>query len=145
MAESAVEERLRDARVARLATRDAEGRPHAVPVCFVYDGRTLYTPVDRKPKRAGTEKLVRVRNIEAHAEVALLVDHYEEDWTMLWYILVRGVAALLREGAEHAEALRLLRSKYPQYASSQLLPADATVIRITPDKIVSWDLMREAE
>jgi PPOX class probable F420-dependent enzyme len=131
-------DRLRNARVARLATSDAAGRPHVIPVCFVYDGRVFYTAVDRKPKRAGVQTLARVRNIEVNPEVALLVDEYHEDWSALWYILVRGRAALLRGGKEQTEALRQLRDKYAQYASSQLLPADAPVIRIQPDKIVSW-------
>ena len=138
MPENAIADRLRHARVARLATCDPEARPHAVPVCFAYDGQTFYTPVDRKPKRAGVEKLARVRNIERNPEVALLVDEYQEDWGRLWYILVRGRAGILYTGPEHARALEHLRHKYAQYASIQLLPADAPVIRITPDKIISW-------
>jgi PPOX class probable F420-dependent enzyme len=138
MTESAVDAKLRSARVARLATRDAEGRPHVVPVCFAYDGHVFYTPVDRKPKRIPGEKLARVRNIEANADVALLLDQYDEDWEKLWYILVRGRAVVIAAGEEHTEALRQLRQKYAQYASAQLLPADAPVIRITPVKIIPW-------
>ena len=138
MAESAVEARLRMARVARLATRDAEGWPHVVPVCFVYHREVLYTALDQKPKRSPVEKLARVRNIETNPEVALLLDEYHEDWEKLWYIIVRGRASILRDGAEQKEVVVQLRNKYAQYASSQLLPAEAPVIRIVPVKIISW-------
>ena len=138
MAESSVDAKLRIARVARLATRNAEGWPHVVPVCFVYDGEAIYTAVDRKPKQVAIEKLARVRNIETNPEVALLVDQYDEDWDKLWYILVRGRGSILRNGAERVQALRQLRNKYAQYASADLLPAEAAVIRIVPVKIISW-------
>jgi len=115
-----------------------QGQPHVVPVCFVYDGRSFYSPVDRKPKRAPIEKLARIRNIRANPGVALLVDQYDEDWDQLWYILVRGQGELLASGEEQREALELLRKKYPQYASRQLLPEDAPVIRVHPIEIISW-------
>jgi PPOX class probable F420-dependent enzyme len=108
-----------------------------VPVCYVYDGRAFYTPLDRKPKKGGGE-LARVRNIRANPEVALLVDHYAEDWAGLWYILVRGRGEILSSGEERKSAAELLRKKYPQYASRDLLPEDAAVIRITPEKVISW-------
>jgi PPOX class probable F420-dependent enzyme len=138
MAQSAVEARLRMARVARLATCDAEGRPHVIPVCFVYHRELLYTALDRKPKRFALEKLTRVRNIETNPEVALLLDEYDEDWQKLWYVLVRGRASILRDGAEQQEVVVQLRNKYPQYASLRLLPAGAPVIRVVPVKISSW-------
>ena len=136
MSDSAIQARLHGARVARLATVDAAGRPHLVPVCFAYDGQTFYSAVDGKPKHGGP--LARVRNIEANPEIALLVDEYSEDWDRLWYIMIRGRAAILREGEEHAKALGLLRQKYAQYLSAQLLPPDAVVIGIRPDKIIPW-------
>src|SRR5438067_898697 len=89
---SATRKRLQQARVARLATVDADGRPHMVPVCFLYDTGFFYTAIDKKPKRVALEKLARVRNILARRKVALLVDEYQEDWTKLWFILVRGTA-----------------------------------------------------
>ncbi len=137
MDDHALQAKLQQARVARLATADAAGRPHLVPVCFVYDGRLFYTPLDRKPKRTPPERLARVRNILANPHVALLIDEYGEDWEGLWYILVRGTAALVEPGPEHAQALRLLKEKYPPYAAG-LLPEDAALIRITPTKIVPW-------
>jgi PPOX class probable F420-dependent enzyme len=138
MTESAVDLKLRSARIARLATRDAEGRPHVVPVCYAYEGRAFYTPVDRKPKRTPPEKLARIRNIRAYPDVALLMDQYDEDWEKLWYILVRGHGEILPAGEEHREALQQLRKKYAQYLSLELLPMDAPVIRISPTEIISW-------
>ncbi len=123
--------------MARLATVDAAGRPHLIPVCFVYDGRFFYTPLDLKPKRVPPERLARVRNIRANPNVALLVDGYHDDWERLWYVLVRGKAALVERGPEHPKALGLLKKKYPQYAAG-LLPESAALIRITPAKIVCW-------
>ena len=138
MNENVVQARLKEARVARLATQDAEGRPHVVPICYAYDGQSFYTPLDLKPKRLPVESLARVRHIRANPHVALLVDEYDEDWGKLWYILVRGKAEILLEGAERTEALALLREKYPQYASGELLPEDAPVIRISPVRIIPW-------
>jgi PPOX class probable F420-dependent enzyme len=126
-------------RVARLATVDARLRPHIVPVCFAYDGKVFYTAIDQKPKRVTPGRLTRLRNILAVPRVALLIDQYEEDWTQLWYILIRGKAKLLpmRRHKERARALRKLRAKYRQY-SGRMLPDDAPIIRITPDRTTVW-------
>jgi PPOX class probable F420-dependent enzyme len=130
---------LKEARVARLATLDAKNRPHIVPVCFAYDGKLFYTAIDQKPKRVTPERLARLRNIQAVPRVALLIDEYGEDWTQLWYILIRGTAKLLPNSAhkEHARAIRKLRAKYPQYAQG-MLTDDAPIIRITPQRTTSW-------
>ena len=135
----AVHKMLKEARVARLATLDAKSRPHVVPVCFAYDGRLIYTAIDQKPKRVTQERLARLRNIRAVPRVALLIDEYDEDWTQLWYVLIRGRAKLIPESAkkEHAWALRKLRAKYPQYTRG-MLADDAPVIRITPERTTSW-------
>lgn len=130
---------IKHARVARLASLDSRGRPHIVPVCFAYDGRALYSAVDRKPKRVSPERLVRLQNIRAVSQVALLIDEYDDDWTQLWYILIRGKAKLIPNSAhqERARALRQLRAKYPQYARG-MLADDAPIIRITPERTTSW-------
>jgi PPOX class probable F420-dependent enzyme len=135
----AVQVKLEEARVARLATLDAERGPHIVPVCFVFDGEVFYTAVDRKPKRVVPDRLARLRNIRAAPKVALLIDKYDEDWTRLWYILVRGRAKLILKSAhgERAKAIRQLRAKYPQYAAG-MLADNAPIIRITPERIISW-------
>ena len=136
---SAIRKRLKQARVARLATVDPNGRPHMVPVCFLYDGSFFYTAIDKKPKRVAPEKLARVRNILASRKVALLVDEYQEDWTKLWFILVRGTAKLIPKAAarERTRVIRALKRKYPQYAAG-MLPDDAPIIRITADHIATW-------
>jgi len=135
----AIQKMLKKARVARLATLDDKNRPHVVPICFAYDGKLFYTALDRKPKRVAPERLARLRNIRAVPRVALLIDEYDEDWTQLWYILIRGKAKLIpkSEHKEQAGAIRKLRAKYPQYARG-MLADDAPIIRITPERATSW-------
>jgi PPOX class probable F420-dependent enzyme len=136
---AAVRRKLRQARVARFATLDAQGRPHIVPICFAYVGSVLYTAIDKKPKRVSPERLVRVRNLSAEPHVALLLDEYEEDWGQLWYVLLRGRAKLLPRSAhkERVSALRNLRAKYPQYARG-MLTDDAPIVRISLKRATSW-------
>ena len=118
---------------------DARSRPHVVPVCFAYDGKLFYTAVDQKPKRVPRERLARLQNIRAVPRVALLVDEYDEDWTQLWFILVRGTAKLIPDSAhqERAWAIGKLKAKYPQYTRG-MLADDAPIIRITPERTTSW-------
>ena len=124
------------ARVAHLATADASGAPHLVPVCFAYDGDHFYSVLDRKPKRTSLTSLKRVRNLVSNPVVALVVDHYEEEWSRLWYVLVTGSAYLITEGDEHRRAIGLLREKYAQYSHMDI--DRSPVIKITPAKITSW-------
>jgi PPOX class probable F420-dependent enzyme len=99
-----------DARVARLATIRPDGSPRVVPICFALDGDTLYTAVDEKPKR--TRRLARLADIERDPRVDVLIDHYEDDWSQLWWVRLRGHARVV----EHDErALELLCAKYAQY------------------------------
>jgi PPOX class probable F420-dependent enzyme len=135
----AIQAKLKEARVARLATLNTTCGPHIVPVCFVYDGSVFYTAIDRKPKRVAPGRLARLRNIRAAPQVALLIDEYDEDWAQLWYILVRGKAKLLPQSAqqERAGAIRKLRAKYPQYAGG-MLAHDAPIIRVTPERTTAW-------
>src|SRR5712692_5411948 len=124
-------------RVARLATADAGGHPHLVPVCYAFDGTRFYIPLDEKPKRVAVSKLRRVRNIEARPEVALVIDQYDDDWSRLGYVLVQGRAELLApEDATHAHSLELLRERYSQYRTMAL--EKYPVILITPDHVTSW-------
>lgn len=127
---------LAAARVGHLSTADSNGRPHVIPVCFAFDGQRLYSVLDQKPKRTPLSRLRRVKNIESNPQVALVVDHYEEDWANLSYILVSGKADLLVEGEERVEAIRLLRDKYPQYRDMGI--DSNPVIRIIPERFVSW-------
>lgn len=132
-------ELLARARIARLATVDRSGKPTIVPVCFAFDGKVIYTPIDRKPKSKPPLELARVRNILRNPEIALIVDRYYEDWKRLWHILVHGCASLLevQQDEERRLAIRLLRGKYRQYTVT-LLPDEAAVIRITDLKIKVW-------
>ena len=127
---------LREARVARLATADAEGQPHVVPVCFAFDGVALYVVIDDKPKRAAPQRLRRVRNIIANPKVAVIVDHYEEDWRRLRYTLVTGTARVVESGPEQVRAIVLLREKYPQYRTMRL--EDKPVLVISPGRTIAW-------
>jgi PPOX class probable F420-dependent enzyme len=124
---------LRRARVARLATADASGTPHVVPVCFIVgeDG-ALWTPIDGKPK--STRKLRRVVNLSENPRASLLVDHYEEDWRELRWVAVHGRGELV-SGDAAAPALRALRAKYPQYAEVEVGPE---AIRLVPERLVAW-------
>ena len=129
--------RLEVARIARLGTVDAERRPHVIPVCFVWDGSVFHSAIDQKPKRVAATRLARVKNIQETPHVALLVDQYDEDWTRLWYVMVRGEAELVSTPAEQKRAIQRLRAKYPQYAAD-MLADDAPVLRITPVRIIAW-------
>lgn len=124
-------------RVARLATLDAGGAPHLVPVCYATDGRAYYSALDAKPKRVPAGRLRRVRNIQRDPRVALLIDHYEEDWSALRYLLIQGRAELLASGTEAETARALLRAKYPQYVAMGL-GDDHPVIKITPERVIAW-------
>ncbi len=124
------------ARVARLATADPLGVPHLVPICFAHDGESFLSVLDRKPKRTSLKGLKRVRNILANPNVALLLDHYEEEWGRLWYVLITGTAQLIQDGEDHRRAIALLREKYPQYRDMDI--EEAPVIVITPAKYISW-------
>ena len=123
-------------RVARLATADGQGAPHLIPICFAYDGEHFYSVLDRKPKRTSVTKLKRVRNILSNPNVALVLDHYQEDWSGLWYLLVTGTAQLIHDGDEHRRSIGLLKEKYPQYRNMGI--EQSPVIKITPSKLTSW-------
>jgi PPOX class probable F420-dependent enzyme len=129
--------KLEVARVARLATLDAKRRPHLVPICFACNGTVFYSAIDRKPKRVAPNRLARLKNINETPQVALLVDHYDEDWTRLWYVLVRGEAELVSAPSERKVAIQCLRAKYPQYGP-EMLEDDAPLLRITPQRITAW-------
>jgi PPOX class probable F420-dependent enzyme len=125
--------RVTAARVARLATTDPDGRPHLVPIVFAVDGETLYSAVDRKPKRS--TKLRRIENARVRPDVTILVDHYEDDWSRLWWFRLRGRARVLDQGEERERALSLLKEKYPQYRSE---PPDGPVLAVDVSEIREW-------
>jgi PPOX class probable F420-dependent enzyme len=131
-------------RVARLATADGDGRPSVVPVCYVFDGESIYSPIDEKPKSVEAPRLKRVRNIEANPHVSLIVDDYSENWSELQWVLITGLAKIilpLEDEGDHARAVALLRDKYPQYHSMAI--DERMIIKITPTRIRRWDARRE--
>jgi len=121
-------------RLAHLATADAKGRPHVVPVCFAYFDGAFWIAVDEKPKT--TTRLKRLRNIEANPQVALVFDRYDEDWSRLGYVLVRGAAEVVESGRERERAVGALRERYEQYRTMAL--EGRPLIRIAPERVVSW-------
>lgn len=131
---------LEEARVARLATADAGGRPHVVPVVFAFTPNAVYLPIDHKPKRRSDPRaLRRVRNLEANPRAALLVDHYEEDWDRLRWVRVDGRAELVDRGPAYRDALAALAAKYPQYRANPLPPEGAgLVILLRPESLRAW-------
>jgi PPOX class probable F420-dependent enzyme len=141
---------LDSARVGALATADGDGHPHVVPVVFVLDDGRIYTPIDGKPK-GDPRGLRRLRNIRENPRVSLLVSRYEEDWTRLGFVLIRGTAMILEDGpadgrpaGEEAEcrgAEALLREKYPQYETVPLGGPDSLFIRITLERATSWGMI----
>jgi PPOX class probable F420-dependent enzyme len=122
-------------RVGHLATADAAGAPHLVPVCFALDGAALYITIDEKPK-SRDRPLKRVRNIVENPPVAFVVDRYDEDWTRLGWVMLRGAAEILESGAEHDRAQALLREKYPQYRAMNL--GELPVIALRVARVASW-------
>jgi PPOX class probable F420-dependent enzyme len=125
--------RAEAAPVARLATVGEDGRPHLVPCCFAIAGDIAYSVVDHKPKRSTA--LRRLDNIRAHPEVCLLVDHYEDDWSALWWVRLDGLARVLVDGPEHASAIALLCAKYPQYRAT---PPSGSVVAIDVTTCRTW-------
>jgi PPOX class probable F420-dependent enzyme len=120
---------LEGARGARLATVDPRGRPHVVPISFALDGDTLYTAVDEKPKR--TRELQRLRNIQANPQVEVLIDEYDEDWSRLWWVRLRGTARIV----DDRRAMELLAAKYPQYRER---PPVGPVIAVSIEERIQW-------
>jgi PPOX class probable F420-dependent enzyme len=128
---------LESARVAHLATADQYARPHAVPIVFVAIDEKLYFPLDRKPKREDDwHMLRRVRNIETNGRASIVVDHYDEDWTKLAWVLVEGVATILESGTERDEAAAALAAKYRQYSGGAL--DGRPVVRVVIERAVQW-------
>ncbi|PWU25533.1 MAG: TIGR03668 family PPOX class F420-dependent oxidoreductase [Candidatus Rokuibacteriota bacterium] len=117
-------------RVARLATVGEDGSPHVVPICFVLHGDTLYSAVDEKPKR--TRALQRLRDIEADPRVEVLIDRYDEDWSRLWWVKLRGRARIVERDER---ALALLQAKYEQYCEQ---PPAGPFVLVEIDQHVEW-------
>ncbi|HEX3536231.1 MAG TPA: TIGR03668 family PPOX class F420-dependent oxidoreductase [Stellaceae bacterium] len=121
--------------IGHLATAEPGGMPHVVPVCFSLIGDTLYITIDEKPKRRD-RPLKRVRNILDNPNAAFIADRYDEEWTRLGWVMLRGAAEILDAGDEHDAAQAQLRARYPQYRTMNL--ADLPVIALRIARATSW-------
>ena len=122
-------------RVGHLATADAGGAPHLVPVCYAVEAESLYITIDEKPKRRD-RPLKRMRNIVENPQVAFTVDRWDEDWRRLAWVMLRGRAEILESGPEHDHAQALLVGRYPQYRTMHLAELPVIALRIT--RVASW-------
>jgi PPOX class probable F420-dependent enzyme len=131
--EEILRQRVAAARVGHLATTRPDGRPHVVPCCFVLVGDIAYSAVDAKPK--STLALQRLRNLAAYPIASLIVDHYEEDWTQLWWVRVDGSVRVLEAGPERDGALDALAAKYAQYIEA---PPPGAVVALDVETWRAW-------
>ena len=126
---------LESQRSGHLATADAAAAPHVIPVVYAVVDDSVFVAIDEKPKT--TTRLKRVRNIEQNPRAALVVDRYDEDWTKLGWVLLRGTASVLDPGAPGtAEAIAALRARYSQYEAMTL--EDRPLIRLAVDRVIAW-------
>jgi len=126
---------LEASRVGHLATADAMGAPHLIPVCYAADEGTLYITVDEKPKRRDIP-LKRVRNILDNPQAAFIVDRYDDDWSRLGWVMLRGPAEILASGPEHDRAQALIVARYPQLRAMHI--AELPVIALRIARAIDW-------
>ncbi|MDQ6692161.1 MAG: TIGR03668 family PPOX class F420-dependent oxidoreductase [Candidatus Dormibacteraeota bacterium] len=131
--DSALRALAAQAAIGRLGTVTAGGLPHVVPVCFALTGDLVYSAVDHKPK--SSQRLKRVDNIRLHPAAELLIDHYEEDWSRLWWVRATGTAAVVTDPSERAAGVDLLVAKYEQYRAVR--PA-GILVRLTVTRWQAW-------
>ena len=136
MLTEAIRHFLDRSRVAHLATADAAGTPHIVPVCYAIEAAALYITIDQKPKRPSAKPLKRLSNILANPAAAICVDRYDETWSRLAWVLLRGRADILPNGPEHDRAQALLRQRYPQYRDMDIEALPVIALRIA--KVTAW-------
>ena len=126
---------LEASRVGHLATSDARGAPHLIPVCYAADDATLYITVDEKPKRRDIP-LKRIRNILDNPQAAFVVDRYDEDWSRLGWVMLRGSAEILKAGPEHDRAQALIVARYPQLKAMHIAGLPVIALRIA--RVTDW-------
>ena len=132
-------DRIDAARIGRMATVRSDGTPHIVPITFAISNETLVTAVDAKPKR--TAKLQRLQNLRDNPAVSVIIDHYADDWSALWWIRIDGLAKVVTRDLESGDApastaaTEALIAKYPQY---QVTPPDGPVIIAKPTRWTMW-------
>lgn len=130
-------------RLAHLATVDAGGEPHVVPVCYAYDGERFFIAIDEKPKRPD-RTLKRVSNVLETGRAALVIDRYDDaDWSLLAWLMARGSVTMLGpDDSAHERVVALLRERYRQYRAMTL--ERAQIIAIAPERITSWGALGES-
>ena len=133
MTEEEARRRVAAARVARLASVDRHGRPHVVPFCFALSGDRIVSVVDQKPKQS--LQLRRLENIRRCPDVQLVVDHYDDDWAVLWWVRVSGRGRVIDGGPAREAAVDLLATKYGQYRDRR--PAGPVLV-IDITRIIGW-------
>lgn len=126
-----------DHRVARLATADRDGQPHVVPICYALLDDDLYFVIDDKPKRTH-HQLRRLQNIRDNPRVAVVIDDYNDDWTQLAYLMLRGNAMLIEDAGDFDRALRPLRQRYTTYRDMALTFAGHPMVRIHIEQASFW-------
>jgi len=131
--EAEIRRRLAESRVARLATAGGDGKPHIVPICFAVTSGEILFAVDHKPKR--TTDLQRLRNIATNPRVAVLADHYEEDWSRIWWVRIDGSARVLEAGDSAERAIDGLTARYPQYRRER---PSGPVVSIRIERLTGW-------
>jgi len=129
---------IAEARVGRLGTADAAGQPLVVPICYAFDGESLFSAIDAKPKTPGPRGLKRIRNLQENPKVSVVIDRYDDDWTQLRYVIIQGRAQLLTEGGDFARGVDLLLAKYPQYRDMGLNRDSGLMIKVKPDRVMQW-------
>src|SRR5205823_6531441 len=116
--------------------------PHIVPVCFAVVGGRLVVPIDAKPKRGNPRDLKRLRNLRERPRATLVADLYDEDWSRLRWLMVRGRAEIVEHGDERARSLAALERRYPQYAAMGLASLELPVIMLEPTSVSRWAASR---
>lgn len=129
---------IESTRIAHLATVSGAGEPHNIPLCYWFDGARFYFVIDEKPKRNSGTAIKRMKNIAENPRVALVIDHYEEDWSRLAYVLIGGIARIVDDDDEYARAIQHLRHKYAQYHAMLLTQEKNPAVRIDPERVHAW-------
>lgn len=132
--------RFAEQRSAILATADADGRPHLVPVTFATEDGVVFIAIDHKPKRS--MNLKRLRNIEVNPKVSLLAQSYDDDWERLWWVRGDGVATVVSDDADRALPIDLLQQRYPQYVET--VPAGPVIV-VRVDRWTGWTYADDTE
>jgi len=121
-----------------MATVDKAGKPHIVPICYAFVSGLIYSPIDKKPKSVSVYTLKRIKNIRLNPYVSLIIDKYYEDWSRLYFLKISGLASIIERGEEYENSLMSLCEKYSQYRDMDLLNLGLPLIKISPERIVSW-------